>query len=94
MGAPLQFFQVTESGRITSRFSSDFDTIDMAIPTALASFMDAFLALLGAVGVVVGTSPCFFFFIVPIAIAYHRIQLTYRLSAKEVRISFCHYVLE
>ncbi|CAN0536189.1 unnamed protein product, partial [Laminaria digitata] len=41
MGAPLPFFQVTESGRITSRFSSDFDSIDLVIPASLSSFMDA-----------------------------------------------------
>ena len=41
MGAPLPFFQLTESGRITSRFSSDFDSIDLVIPASLSSFMDA-----------------------------------------------------
>ncbi|CAM9464849.1 unnamed protein product [Ectocarpus sp. 8 AP-2014] len=41
MGAPLPFFQVTDTGRITSRFASDFDSIDLAIPTSLSSFMDA-----------------------------------------------------
>lgn len=41
MGAPLPFFQVTDTGRITSRFASDFDSIDFAIPTSLSSFMDA-----------------------------------------------------
>ncbi|CAN0015296.1 unnamed protein product [Hapterophycus canaliculatus] len=41
MGAPLSFFQVTENGRITSRFASDFDCIDLVIPTSLSSFLDA-----------------------------------------------------
>lgn len=89
MGAPLPFFQVTESGRITSRFSSDFDTIDLVIPTTLSSFMDAFLTMLAAVGVVVGTCPAFLVFILPIAFVYYRIQLTYRLSAKEVSFEIC-----
>lgn len=40
--------------------------------------------MLAAVGVVVGTSPAVLVFIFPIALAYHRIQRTYRMSAKEV----------
>ena len=41
--------------------------------------------MLGAIGVVVGTSPAVLIFIVPIAVAYYRIQRTYRMAAKEVR---------
>ena len=32
LGAPLSFFSTTPSGRISSRFSVDFDTIDFNIP--------------------------------------------------------------
>ncbi|CAN0338235.1 unnamed protein product, partial [Ectocarpus sp. 8 AP-2014] len=84
MGAPLPFFQVTDTGRITSRFASDFDSIDLAIPTSLSSFMDAALTMLAAVGVVVGASPGVLFAIFPVALAYHRVQRTYRMAAKEV----------
>ncbi|CAM9113305.1 unnamed protein product [Choristocarpus tenellus] len=85
LGAPLRFFQVTESGRITSRFASDFDTIDMVIPTTVASFADALLTMLTAVGVLVGTTPAFLIFIGPIALSYYRVQLRYRITAKELK---------
>ncbi|CAM9744809.1 unnamed protein product, partial [Ectocarpus fasciculatus] len=105
MGAPLPFFQVTDTGRITSRFASDFDSIDLVIPTSLSSFMDAgtcvcsclsllidvppgaetALTMLAAVGVVVGASPAMLFAIFPVALAYHRVQRTYRLAAKELK---------
>ncbi|CAM9869028.1 unnamed protein product [Ectocarpus sp. 4 AP-2014] len=85
MGAPLPFFQVTDNGRITSRFASDFDSIDLAIPTSLSSFMDAALTMLAAVGVVVGASPGVLFAIFPVALAYHRVQRTYRMAAKELK---------
>lgn len=86
MGAPLTFFHVTERGRITSRFSSDFDAIDLVIPSSISSFIDAIFSMLASLLVIVGTSPAFLVFIVPIAVAYNRIQLTYRASAKEVSI--------
>ncbi|CBN74323.1 similar to canalicular multispecific organic anion transporter [Ectocarpus siliculosus] len=99
MGAPLPFFQVTDNGRITSRFASDFDSIDLAIPTSLSSFMDAAayrcqlifglgeaaLTMVAAVGVVVGASPGVLFAIFPVALAYHRVQRTYRMAAKELK---------
>lgn len=89
IGAPLAFFQITESGRITSRFSSDFDTVDLVIPPSMSSFVDAMLMLLAALGVVVSTSPDFVLFIVPIAAAYQRIQSRYRQAAKEVAHAPC-----
>ncbi|CAM9118876.1 unnamed protein product [Discosporangium mesarthrocarpum] len=85
LGAPLQFFQVTEIGRITARFASDFDAIDLVIPTTLSSFVDALLTTVAAVAVVAGTTPAFLFFITPIVITYHRVQRRYRSAAKELK---------
>ena len=37
-GAPLSFFSTTPSGRVSSRFSVDFDTIDFNIPGMYGTF--------------------------------------------------------
>jgi ABC-type multidrug transport system fused ATPase/permease subunit len=67
-------YQLTSSGRIISRFSSDCDTLDLNIPTTLASFADAFLAMVTALVVVAVATPAFFVFVPPIVYAYYRIQ--------------------
>jgi len=45
----------------------------------------AALSMLGAIGVVVGTSPAVLLFVFPIAVAYYRVLKTYRKSATDVR---------
>eukprot|EP00611_Tribonema_gayanum_P005905 TRINITY_DN1513_c0_g1_i4.p1 TRINITY_DN1513_c0_g1~~TRINITY_DN1513_c0_g1_i4.p1 ORF type:complete len:763 (-),score=226.48 TRINITY_DN1513_c0_g1_i4:801-2846(-) len=77
----LRFFQVTSGGRIISRFSSDCDTLDLSIPTTLASFADAFLAMCTAFTVVAVATPAFILFVPPMAYAYYRIQQEYRVPS-------------
>lgn len=50
LGATFEFFNSTPSGRITSRFSVDMDTIDFAIPGSLSSLVDAVLGMVRTAG--------------------------------------------
>jgi len=85
MGAPLSFFQTTPSGRITSRFSSDIDVLDLTLPPAISSFTDAALSVISALLVIVGTAPLFVLPLVPLTYAYLRIQSLYRTPARELK---------
>jgi len=78
LGAKFSFFDSTPSGRITSRFSVDFDTIDFSIPSGIATFQDAVLGIFTGVGVVVVSSPAYLLLIAPLAWKYLEIQEQYR----------------
>jgi len=86
LGATLTFFNETPSGRITSRFSSDFDTIDFSIPSSIQSLGDSFLGIITGVGVVCLQAPWYIFIAVPLTILYLRVQGQYRAVSKEMKI--------
>jgi ATP-binding cassette, subfamily C (CFTR/MRP), member 1 len=85
MSAPLQFFDTIPSGRVISRFSSDMDTIDNAIPSSLSSSYDAFLGVFTGLAVVVIKSPTFLFLIFPLAYQYLYIQRLYRKASVDLK---------
>jgi ATP-binding cassette, subfamily C (CFTR/MRP), member 1 len=85
IGATFSFFQRVPSGRITSRFSVDFDTIDYSIPSSIASVVDAMLGIVTGVGVVIVTSPVYVVFIIPLSLLYYRFQARYRSVSKVLK---------
>ncbi|CAM9598026.1 unnamed protein product, partial [Phaeothamnion confervicola] len=85
LGAPMAFFQRTSGGRIVSRFASDMDSVDLVIPTMLASSADAVLSMLAAVCVVVVAAPGAALLVGPVALAYHRVQGYYRVTSRELK---------
>lgn len=78
LGGSFEFFNKTPSGRITSRFSVDFDVIDFSIPSGIASQMDAFLGIFTGVGVVIVSSPLYLIVVGPLAYKYLEVQRLYR----------------
>jgi ATP-binding cassette, subfamily C (CFTR/MRP), member 1 len=85
MSAPLQFFDTIPSGRVISRFSSDMDTIDNAIPSSLSSSYDAFLGVFTGLAVVVIKSPMFIFLILPLGYQYLYVQRMYRKASVDLK---------
>jgi ABC-type bacteriocin/lantibiotic exporter with double-glycine peptidase domain len=85
LGATFAFFTETPSGRITSRFSVDFDVIDFSIPSSLASLVDSLLGILTGVGVVVISSPVYLFIVIPLTWQYYKVQAQYRNVSKELK---------
>lgn len=85
MAADLHFFETTSSGRITSRFSADIGTVDIAIPTGLSSFGDAFLTSVSTLAVIVGTNLPFALFLPGVCMAYWKVQSRYRAAATELK---------
>lgn len=44
--SPMSFFDTTPLGRIVNRFSKDIDTVDLAIPQTLRSWIMCFLQVI------------------------------------------------
>jgi ABC-type multidrug transport system fused ATPase/permease subunit len=85
LGAKFAFFTDTPSGRIASRFSVDFDTIDFSIPGSFASLADALLGIITGVGVVVLSSPIYLFVVILLTWKYLQVQGQYRKVSKELK---------
>jgi len=83
--APLLFFETTPPGCITSRFSSDMEQIDTALPRAVSSFLDQMLTMGSAALVVVVTAPAFLFVLLPAIYACYWVQQYFSASSKELK---------
>ena len=85
LGATFEFFNQTPSGRVTSRFSSDFETIDDSIPSSIQSLMDALLGIVTGVGVVCVEAPLYILVAIPLTMLYIFVQRKYREVSKELK---------
>ena len=85
IGATFDFFNRTPSGRLTSRFSSDFETIDDSIPSSIQNLMDALLGIITGVGVVCINSPIYILVAIPLTVLYVFVQSKYRDVSKELK---------
>ena len=50
--APVQFYDATPSGRILSRFSSDFSVVDLQLPGRIDNFLQLLANVVATVGIV------------------------------------------
>lgn len=82
MHAQFGFFDVTPSGRITTRFSVDFNTIDFQIPISVATLFESFIKILTGVGMVIFQSPFFIILLIPLTYKYIQISNLYRIPSK------------
>lgn len=83
--AKFSFFDETPSGRIYSRFSSDFETIDFHIPGGLVSSLDAALNVIISVSLICYFRPAFIILMLPIVYLYLSIQAKYRVVSRELK---------
>jgi ATP-binding cassette, subfamily C (CFTR/MRP), member 1 len=84
--APINlFFDVTKTGQIINRFSSDMDHVDVQLPTFGIQFFQNSIYVFAAV-IVCGISNVYFIpFLIPIGAIYYVSQYYYRKSSREVK---------
>ncbi|XP_045534773.1 ATP-binding cassette sub-family C member 10 [Papilio machaon] len=83
--AKVKFFDVTPTGRIMNRFSSDTYTIDDSLPFILNILLAQVFALIGGVAVTVYGLPWLAVALLPLALAYHRLQRRYRAASRQLK---------
>ncbi|XP_013179394.1 PREDICTED: multidrug resistance-associated protein 7 [Papilio xuthus] len=83
--AKVKFFDVTPTGRIMNRFSSDTYTIDDSLPFILNILLAQVFALIGGVAVTVYGLPWLAVALLPLALAYHHLQRRYRAASRQLK---------
>lgn len=71
--APLAFFESTPQGRILSRFSTDFSSIDNSLPSLFGNFISTFFLILFSILPMVLSSWKLLFLVIPFLIIYQQL---------------------
>lgn len=81
LAAPVSFFDVTPTGRILNRFSSDILTVDEELSETINQMVNSLMQCIGALSAIAGaTSGTFLIFLIPIVFIYGRMQSYFRKS--------------
>lgn len=85
LNAPLAFFDATPSGRITSRFSRDVDTLDTLLPESARVFIFTLAFLVSNFVLISSIFPWFLIPLTPMVWFFYRFQSFYRATSRELK---------
>ncbi|XP_067399218.1 ATP-binding cassette sub-family C member 10 isoform X3 [Emydura macquarii macquarii] len=85
MKATVTFFDVTPTGRILNRFSSDLYCVDDSLPFILNIFLANVFGLLGMMVMITYGLPWIGLVLLPLAALYFSIQRYYRRTSRELK---------
>ena len=84
--APVNaFFDVTPSGRITNRLSSDVDHLDTRLPETLFQLLHSVFTILAALVLAVMASPYFVAVFVPIALVFCCVAYLFAKTSRQIK---------
>ncbi|KNE58867.1 hypothetical protein AMAG_04404 [Allomyces macrogynus ATCC 38327] len=83
--APMSWWDVTPSGRILNRLTSDQRTIDRTIPSISYQILTFVLSLAGTLVTIVTATPWFLVALIPIVAVFIYLQRIYLASSREIK---------
>ena len=73
----MAFFDTTPIGRIVNRFSKDVDILDASLPMYMQNWLMTFAPVISTIIVIIYTTPVFVAVVVPLAILFVILQVSF-----------------
>ncbi|XP_027391355.1 multidrug resistance-associated protein 4-like isoform X2 [Bos indicus x Bos taurus] len=87
--APVLFFNSNPIGRILNHFSKDIGHMDDLLPLIFQDFIQAFLLVIGVVGVMVAVIPWIAIPVIPLGIAFFFLQRYFSETSRDIKRLEC-----
>ncbi|KAI9348731.1 P-loop containing nucleoside triphosphate hydrolase protein [Zopfochytrium polystomum] len=85
MRAPMAWFDVTPTGRITNRFTQDIRTVDETLISSFTMFFTNLSNTLAIVAIISAATPLFLILVLPVGVAFYFLQAYYLKSSREIK---------
>ncbi|KAJ6263982.1 ABC multidrug transporter B [Drechslerella dactyloides] len=82
----ISYFNTTDVGIITNRFSQDLVHVDMDLPAALINFVESGLMVVGIIGISLVATPWIAIMLPPLSICFYFVARFYLRTSRQLRI--------